>query len=335
MIPESRLIFGGLTVAARLSMRRCSTSRSVGQTLADDALHDQIGPGHVVDAKPDAVVVPEVKLGGIAMQMGLTAMLVDADHPALEDAVEAFDGVGVDFAAPILASAMGDEIMLGEVFGDLAVLPGFVGHDVRTTVHVRLDDGQQIGGGSSAYMERHDPRALGTPLDQRQDGVLVGVSPGLGGFLLLGTVESFVNLHDGTLAAHWLHAEALHRLTDTVREEPRGLESDAENSVKLVAAHALLGSAKQVHCLQPDVQRDMAGLHDGADSRGKRLAADIALAHTEFGGLAVQPPDAFPLAAARAGWAIRPNARLDERQGCGFIVEVISGQDRVSHGSLL
>jgi hypothetical protein len=143
IIPESRFIFGGRLDGARRSKRTRSTSRSIGQPLADNTPYDKIGAGAVVNAEPQAVVVPEVELSSVAVQMGLPAMLVDADHSPLEDAVEAFDGVGVDFTAPILACAVPNEIMFSEVLREVGVLPGFIGHDVRAAVNVGLDDRQQ------------------------------------------------------------------------------------------------------------------------------------------------------------------------------------------------
>jgi hypothetical protein len=78
-------------------------SRSIGETLANNALERLVRPLHVVHAECDPVVVPEIELGEIAMQMLLAAVLIDAGHPALEDAEQALDGVGVDAIADVLA----------------------------------------------------------------------------------------------------------------------------------------------------------------------------------------------------------------------------------------
>src|SRR6185312_16414411 len=64
-------------------------------------------------------------------------------------------------------------------------------------------------------------------------------------------------------------------------------------------------------------------------------AADIALALPEFGALAVHPPDASGLAAPRADRPVRPQPRLDERQGGGLVMEMVGGQDGLGHGGLL
>ena len=42
-------------------------------------------------------------------------MLVDADHAPLEDAEEAFDGVGVDLASDVFTLGVDDDLMRGGV----------------------------------------------------------------------------------------------------------------------------------------------------------------------------------------------------------------------------
>lgn len=119
------------------------------------------------------MVVPEIELGHVAMQVLLAAMLIDALHAALEDAVEAFNRIGMDGAAHILACAVANVIMLGEELAEMRVLAGFIGHDMGARGDIRLDDRQQIGRGGAAHMER--PAALAA-LYQRHDGVLMGIT---------------------------------------------------------------------------------------------------------------------------------------------------------------
>jgi hypothetical protein len=75
------------------------TNRSIGKALTDDPGKRVIRAGSVVHANCDAVVVPEIELGEIPVKVLLGTMLVDADHAALEDRKDAFDGVGVNGAA--------------------------------------------------------------------------------------------------------------------------------------------------------------------------------------------------------------------------------------------
>jgi hypothetical protein len=83
------------------------TNCSIGEALPLGAFQGQIGTGFVVNAQLGAGVVPEVEFGGVAGEMVFGAVLVNPNHPPLEDAVEAFNGVGVDFPAPVFACVVG------------------------------------------------------------------------------------------------------------------------------------------------------------------------------------------------------------------------------------
>ncbi len=148
-------------------------------------------------------------------------MLVDSLHPALEDRVEALDGVRVYVTAHILAEAVLGEVVSGEVLAERTILTGFVGHDVGLGRDVRLDDRQQIGRLGAVHMEGAGGTAA---LNQGQNGVLMGGPAALLHALLAANV-GLVDFYDGTLAAHGLHAEAGHGLANAVRKEPRRLEA--------------------------------------------------------------------------------------------------------------
>ena len=60
----------------------------------------------------------------------------------------------MDRAAPVFTLAVSDVIMFGEMLAHMRVLASFIGHDVRATAHMRLDDRQQIGSGGSFNVER-------------------------------------------------------------------------------------------------------------------------------------------------------------------------------------
>ena len=61
--------------------------------------------------------------------MLFTAMLVNALHAALENAEIAFNRVGVDVTAHILAFAVGREIVICKLRTKLAILFRFIGID--------------------------------------------------------------------------------------------------------------------------------------------------------------------------------------------------------------
>ena len=53
--------------------------------LADDALKREVDPLNIVHAKRDAISIPEIVIGKVAVQVLLRAMLIDLLHTALED----------------------------------------------------------------------------------------------------------------------------------------------------------------------------------------------------------------------------------------------------------
>jgi hypothetical protein len=63
-----------------------ATSPPIGQTLTASSLDRATGALGIVNPELDAVRIAEIEFGEVAMQVLPTAMLVDADHAALEDA---------------------------------------------------------------------------------------------------------------------------------------------------------------------------------------------------------------------------------------------------------
>ena len=317
----------------RFSERRRSgatreTSRSVGQPLALCPEQRAIGAGHVVNAKADPVVVPEIELGCIPMQVLLADVEVAAINAALEDRKEVLDRIGVpERGAHVLLRTMVNRTVAGKITADTPIDRAAVSHQVAGLVDVRDDDRLQALGGHIGNMEAaHAPIAF----DQRQhrslwrDDVLpVG---------RLAADVGFVGLDDFVSAAERPHVvgkmQVGHRLADTVAEKPCGLQSDAENAMQLVAAHTLLARAKKMHRLQPHMQLNVAGLEDGSDFDGKGLAAGVAFIDADPGALAVEFSDVFlGRAALRTDWTIRPKPRFNERVSGRFAVKLSGGKD--------
>jgi hypothetical protein len=107
----------------------------------------------VANAQLDAVRMPEIKLSDVAVQMLFTTMLINAFHAALKDAVKALDRVGVNLAAPILASAVIDIFVTRELFAKVCILAGFVGHDSGFFRDVGAKNRDQMSGGRTAHMK--------------------------------------------------------------------------------------------------------------------------------------------------------------------------------------
>jgi hypothetical protein len=107
------------------------------------------------------------------------------------------------------------------------------------------------------------------------------------------TDESFVGLNSFASTAHWGHADNTHGLTDAVRHEPSGFQSDAQGTRKLVTADTLLARAKKEDRLQPYAHRDVAVLEDGPDLHGKLFAALVALVGANPSAFALHLGDAI------------------------------------------
>jgi hypothetical protein len=75
-------------------------------TLAHNAAQCRLRTRGIGDPQRQADIIPEIELGQIALKMGGTAMLVDPDNPALEDAEKPIDRVGVGGPAHVLAGTM-------------------------------------------------------------------------------------------------------------------------------------------------------------------------------------------------------------------------------------
>src|SRR5262249_916761 len=89
-------------------------SPPIGEALSPDALERLVRALNVIHAKLDAVGVAKIEFARVAMKVLVPAMLVRADHPALEDGEEAFNRVRVDiavFEAHIFARLVIDGIM--------------------------------------------------------------------------------------------------------------------------------------------------------------------------------------------------------------------------------
>ena len=83
----------------------------IREPLSDNPHKSALGTLDVVYAKPNAVTIAEIELGKIAVQMPLAAMLIDAFHAALEDAVVTFNCIGMDRTADIFIGLVVDTLM--------------------------------------------------------------------------------------------------------------------------------------------------------------------------------------------------------------------------------
>ena len=330
MTPSSvfRVLLHGRAGSCEPVGGQLSTSRSIGEALAHDAFQSSISARAVINAEAQAVVVPKVKFSQVAVQMLLCAVLVNSVHAALKHAKVTLDGVGVDFAPHVFLDAVVDGFVLGQGGAGPVIDAGFVSHQAGLFGHILHDD---LGGSSTIASRNVEAADAATALNQGNHGALVAVAAPLGAALFAADIR-FVGFHDGTFAAHRLHADSAQRLAQTVRHEPSGLYGHAEGAMQLVAADTLLAGAHQMHGLEPQVHFDMAGLEHRSDLGGKGLHAGVALPQTNARGLATKFADALSAAVAmRADWAIRPDARFEESKSSFLVLEMLGGEDRLGH----
>ena len=280
----------------------------------------------IVNSELDPVAVPEIELDEIAVKVPLRAMLIDADHPAFEDAEEALDGLGVGVSPNPFLFGVINGFMAGEAPADRAVHMRLIGAQMAGSIGVVENDLADFASGDGLDLHR---ACLAAALNEGDDLPLVAIGP-LPLPAVLGmqdpsraafnvALESLVNLNDLAFAAERTGTALVHHFADAVADEPSGLDVDAKDAGELVYAEALLGRAHQVDRLQPDVQRDVARFEDGPDLDSERLPTRVALVDTDPGALAFQRPRAIYNAAMRAYPTVRPYLRLDVSVGGALI----------------
>src|ERR1700722_8199804 len=130
------------------------TSRSIGQTLAFDALDRKLGALDIVNSKLHPVRIAEVKFGEITVKGLFFAVLINAFHSTLEVAVITVDGIGRNqlssLPAGVFILGVVDGVVASELSADLWIPSGLIGHDLGTGRHVGADDGLQFSNGGSA-----------------------------------------------------------------------------------------------------------------------------------------------------------------------------------------
>ena len=143
----------------------CSTSRFIGQPLANDTFERDFCAHRVVETNLFPVAVTEVELAQITMQMRSVAMLINADHAPLEDGKEAFDGVAVDGAARIFAAAVIDRTVAQELFANPAVVAGAIGIEVA----IPVSSFERAGDFLHAEIDDVNGPSAPAPFDKRDD----------------------------------------------------------------------------------------------------------------------------------------------------------------------
>jgi len=243
-----------------------ATSRFVGEALALGSRDAASSALFVVDAELSPVVPAEIELREVTVEVLGVHLLVDADHAALEDREEAFDGVGVDIAPDVFLLGVNDDLVAGSL-GRVLEAHGTVRDQARALAEVLVED-------ASGALGVHGQRAGDTvAINEAEDALVAALAVrALLGVMGIGN-EGLVNLDGRAFAANRAGAGSRgHGFTDAMAEKPGGLHADAQGPLKLAGRNAFLGRAKQVDRLKPEMQGAMTGLEDRAHAHGERLA---------------------------------------------------------------
>lgn len=287
-------------IASAMNLACCSL---VCKPLTFGPFEGFFRPGKITDSKRHAVVIAEIKLAEIAMEVAFGAMLVNAPHAALEDGEVGLNVIGSDITASVLAEAMDDAgLLVYEIRGHVDVELAFVSVEAGVLQDMLTQDAQHIGLCRAGDMKGTDGAMR---LGQRNDGQFVA-TPGFDRSAFLTAPIGLVSLDNATAASKRREGALPHGLPDTVGHEPSGLEGHAERPRKLIAAHALLAAAKEERRLQPEVQRDVAGLKDRSDGHGEWAAAGVAFVKARPRGFPAHEADARAFPAPGACRAMQP-----------------------------
>jgi hypothetical protein len=117
-----------------------------------------------------------------------------------------------------------------------------------------------------------------------------------------------------------------HGLTEAMAKEPSAFIGKAKHTAHLVGAHPFLAGGHQVHGGEPNVDLDMAALHERADRHEERFAAVLAFVDAGTSAFALKLGRAIYRAAARAGRALRPQQLFEML--AGFVLVSVTAGDR-------
>lgn len=277
--------------------------RLVCEPLSRSAIYEAFEPrqGMVLDV---AFVQSKRKLVNIAVKMLRAGVMIDANQPALQDGKDAFDAIGRRLAANVFARAVIDGIVDKTNIADTRVRAAFVGMQGRSGLDMPVN-----GALDRFFIRRldwHSDRTTATLSHAKHGRLADRAAPGLEflGLVLVLFEPSyigFVYFYDAL--QHFELRSA--RFAQPVKNEPSGLLSDANFLGKLHGRNALARRHKQIHRVNPLMQRNVGALENRSGSDREVLFALVAAVEA-----ALASRDSLAKAANRAARPIRPKAAL-------------------------
>jgi hypothetical protein len=262
--------------------------RLIGKALASDSANKAFKPRESV-----MFYVPFVKAEGklvnIATKMFRTGVVIDADQAPFENRKNAFNSVCVD------------NIMAEARAANARICTSFVGMQARSEFDVLVDSGLNCF--LICALDRRCNRstvALTHPKNGRlADCTATGLEFLV--FVLIGFDPADETLIDFDDPAKLIEVWPA-RFPDAMQHEPSRRLPDANLFRQLQAGDTLAGREKQIHRIEPLVQRNMRALENRS---GANREIFLALITAVVAVLACRNP--LAKAAYRAFWAFRPS----------------------------
>ena len=199
---------------------------------------------------------------------------MSAAHAAFEMGPESLDGVGVRIAfLPLLATVV-HRIVFVAHFAKRAITLRLVGADPTAFRNEFFDDGKQgriprirhdVGHEIAAAFDHAKNRnfviSFGRPTDLR--------------FVMLATADvCLVNFDMASKSA--IAIDDAHKLANLVTDAPCGLIGHAQLPLKLLGGHPMAGRRKQVHRIEPKLQRCSGALKGGTGAGINMMPTELA-----------------------------------------------------------
>jgi len=212
------------------------------------------------------VVIPPFEFVQIGIEMLHRQLMIRADNRPLEKAPNAFNGVSVDFAMHPLLDAVIDRLVPGVGILNTLISGPIVGVDGLCIVGDVLMDKPVEGSPVNAMYDFEDYLALS--LDSTDHcGLVTFVATAMPSCLAAN--PRLVDLYD---AFEREGVGVSHSGTYAMAEIPRRLVGDAQDSLKLLSAHTLLGFHHEQYSHEPLTEREFGIMENGSSKNGELVA---------------------------------------------------------------
>src|SRR6266404_8671390 len=261
-----------------------------------------------------ALVQPEGELVNVAPKMLFARVMIHAVESALHHGPHALNAVRVHRAASEHARAMVHAAMLEQKLVKAA--EGFVFVSVEGRADFDVIEDRLLNGAKIVALNR-ERFGVAAALAHSQNGDFANGTTALFQLFVLVLVALFAAyecLVYFDKAAQLLNVFAA-RLAQALQHEPSRLLGYANLFAQLQGTDALAGRDKEIHRVNPFVQRNVRAAKDRASSNSKlELRASVTRIESVFAG-----GDSFAASALRTLDPVRPQTAFKIEPRCGFI----------------